>query len=156
MLLTTHPKCRPQWSRSSSPTEYLWLTCVIPQESWWWVVSSEAGRHGMCFLNTIWDQPVVTELLFTCFSGGCGFLEYDHEPHYSKTTLQKILSITQGPSRGLRFSISVGERSCFPIVPSQICESQNCGRKPPSPATCLLVWMSQSLDAIGRKVLNVS
>lgn len=43
MLLTTHPKCRPQWSRSSSPTECLWLTCVIPQESWWWVVSSRPG-----------------------------------------------------------------------------------------------------------------
>ena len=34
------PKCRLQWSKSSSPTEHVWLTCVIPQESWWWMISS--------------------------------------------------------------------------------------------------------------------
>lgn len=55
--------------------------------------------------NTIWDQPVVTELLFTQFSGGCGLWEFDHEPHHISTILLKILSITGGPSQGLRFSI---------------------------------------------------
>lgn len=158
MLLTTHPKCRPQWSKSSSPTEYLWLTCVSPGKSWWWMVSSSPGGHGMCFLITIWDQPVVTELLFTQVSGGCGFWDYDHAPHPRKTIPPTEDTVYHpGPSQGLRFFISTEEKVLvFTLIdPSQTCESWNCWRKPPSPAKCLLVWMSHSLVAVNREVLGV-
>lgn len=109
----------------------------------------------MCFYNTIWDQPVVTELLFTQFSGGCGLWEFDHEPHHISTILLKISYWRyhwRAISRSQVLHLSRRESSYFHISPSQTCESQNCPRKPPSPANYLLVWMSEFLDALIESV----
>lgn len=55
-------------------------------------------------------------------------------------------------SRSQVLHLSRRESSCFHIIPSQTCESQNCPRKPPSPANYLLVWMSEFLDALIESV----